>query len=73
MELKSIVKESVAEFTHYQNGEMWYKTESGFAFPISLSDLGNAKINQREKPLLLMRYIRKHLESIEDGRKGISN
>lgn len=71
MDIKSIVKEGSAEFTHYQNGELWYQTPSGFSFPVPLNDLGNARINKTEKPLLLMRYIRKHSEVIEDGRQDL--
>ena len=67
MELKSIVKEPEAKFTHYRQGNLWYETTSGFAFPVPVADLGEATISYVEKPLLLMRYIRRHLDNIIEG------
>lgn len=66
-DLKSLVKESQAKFTHYRQGKLWYETTSGFAFPVPISDLGDATISCFEKPLILMRYIRLHLKDIADG------
>lgn len=36
-----------------------------FKFPVPISDIGNATFNREEKALLMMRYIRKHIETIE--------
>lgn len=66
------IKEMVANnkkvtFMFYRKNELWYKTECGFEFPIPISDTGDACFNNEDKALLFMRWIRKHLESIQEG------
>jgi hypothetical protein len=51
-------------FMHYFDGDLWYRTDSGFEFPVPISDIGNATFLARDKALLFMRYIRKHLETV---------
>jgi hypothetical protein len=44
--------------------------ENGFKFPVPVNDtneIGNATFNATEKSILLMRYIRKHIESISNA------
>ena len=68
--LKEMVKDNQkVNFTYYYNGELWYTTECGFSFPVPLKDIGNATFFAQDKALLFMRYIRKHMESIEKGKK----
>ena len=55
------------EFKFYRDGNLWYETENGFLFPVDIKDIGNATFNADEKAMLLMRYIRKHLATIEGG------
>jgi hypothetical protein len=58
-------------FTHFKNGELWYVTETGFAFPVSVTDtkeIGDATFQAEDKALLFMRYIRKHLDMLEKAR-----
>lgn len=67
------IKEMVANgrkvrFTHYKNGELWYVTESGFAFPVPISDTGDAAFLSEDKALLFMRYIKKHMSMLEQAR-----
>jgi hypothetical protein len=63
MNIKDMVKDQKkATFLHYKNGELWYTTECGFQFPVPISDVGTATLLSQDKALLLMRYIRKHLE-----------
>lgn len=49
-------------FSFYRDGEVWYKTESGFEFPIPPDDLKGAIFKPQDKSVLFMRFIRKHLE-----------
>lgn len=67
--LKDMVKDKKVKFQYYREGELWYATEDGFAFPVPTSDIGNATFFAEDKALLFMRYIRKHLEHIEKARK----
>lgn len=64
--LKEMVSENrKANFIYYRDGNLWYKTEVGdFEFPVPTEDIGNATFPAQEKALLLMRYIRKHLQLI---------
>lgn len=54
-------------FSHYYDGNLWYKTSNtGFLFPVPVSDIGNATFNAEDKALLFMRYIRKHRELLDE-------
>lgn len=65
--LKEMVKGKV-NFTHYIDGNLWYKTEVGdFEFPVPISDIGNATFLSVDKGMLFMRYIRKHLKTLEEA------
>lgn len=68
LSLKEMVKDKVVCFTHYRDGDLWYETEDGFAFPVPIVDTGNATFRARDKALLFMRYIRKHLEVLEKAK-----
>lgn len=61
--LKDHVKGTVT-FTHYFDGDLWYKTDTDFSFPVPVSDAGTATFKAEDKALLFMRYIRKHLEVV---------
>lgn len=39
-----------------------------FEFPVPISDIGNATFGAQEKAMLLMRYIRKHLDYIDKAK-----
>ena len=52
-------------FEYYRGGELHYKTECGFQFPVPISDIGDATFMKEDKAMLFMRYIRKQLKNIE--------
>lgn len=56
-------------FTHYFDSNLWYETEDHFVFPVPISDIGNATFKAVDYAPLFMRYIRKHLETIEKGKQ----
>lgn len=67
--LKDMVKDGQqVHFTCYSKGELWYRTDSGFEFPVPLEDVGDAIFLRDDKALLFMRYIRKHLNMIEQAK-----
>lgn len=45
--------------------ELWYKTDSGFQFPIPLSDTEGAEFPAEDKALIYMRWIRKRIDILE--------
>lgn len=57
------------KFVRYQNKELWYKTECGFEFPVPLSDTGEAAFIAEDKALLFMRWIRKHVDTINTAKQ----
>lgn len=67
--LKDMVKDKKVNFLFYREKELWYTTECGFEFPVPIDDAGNGIFLNEDKALLFMRYIRKHLTTIEEGRR----
>jgi hypothetical protein len=55
-------------FSHYKSGELWYLTETGFAFPVPIADTGDASFLADDKAILFMRYIKRHMRMIEQAR-----
>jgi hypothetical protein len=73
MKLINLVKNQQVHFDYYRDGEMWYKTDSGFIFPVPIHDkreIGNATFQRDDKAILFMRYIRKYKEELD---KDIQN
>jgi hypothetical protein len=63
--LKDMVKDQKqVTFLHYKEGELWYTTECNFEFPVPVDDTGNATFLAKDKAMLFMRYIRKHIEML---------
>lgn len=76
MTLKELVKDNKVRFIYYRSGELWYEVydefyrlKALFEFPVPISDCGDAVFLKEDKAILFMRYIRKHLESIEKAKK----
>lgn len=69
MDIKEHIKGEVT-FQHYFDGSLWYKTDSGLEFPVPVSDIGTAKFLAKDRAMLFMRYIRKHLAIIEKKDNG---
>jgi hypothetical protein len=56
----------------YSRGSLWYKTDSGFEFPVPVSDrteVGNATFLAEDKAIYFMRYIRKYIQFLDDARE----
>ena len=69
MNLKEMVNNNQqVYFQYFRNGELWYKTDSGFEFPVPISDVGTAVMLVQDKALLFMRYIRKHMEMLHEAK-----
>ena len=67
--IKDMVKDNrKVRFSFYRDRQLFYRTESGFKFPVPIDDIGNATFLAEDKAILFMRYIRKHLKTIEDAR-----
>jgi hypothetical protein len=75
MNIKDLVKDNFVEFQHFRNGELWYRIELGdgevFDFPVPVDDVGSAVMMKKDKALLFMRYIRKHLKVVDNGAESV--
>lgn len=70
MKLKDMVSDGKkVRFVKYFDSQLWYQTESGFEFPVPITDIGTATFLPEDKAMLFMRWIRKHLEMIEGAKK----
>ena len=58
-------------FVKYRHGEMIYVTECGFEFPVPIHDTGDGVFLAEDKAMMFMRYIRKHIESIDNERNRL--
>jgi len=56
-------------FRYYRDRELWYATECGFEFPVPIDDTGTGVFLAQDRAILFMRWIRKHREVIEQGRR----
>lgn len=69
LSIKDMIKDGKqVTFVHFKEGELWYRTEDGFEFPVPVADVGNATMLAKDKALLFMRYIRKHVDMLEQAR-----
>jgi hypothetical protein len=67
MNIKDMVKDNKkVHFQFFRDGDLFYQTECGFLFPVPINDLGNATASKEDKAILFMRYIRKHMKTIEN-------
>lgn len=57
-----VMNNQKVSFRFYRDGQLWYATECGFEFPVPISEAGTATFLAEDRAILLMRYIRKHME-----------
>lgn len=76
MELKDFIKNGMCKFSFLRAGRMFYdiemtelegtsSTKRYYRFSIPLDDVGGATFNASERPINLMRWIRKAIDSNE--------
>ena len=73
-DIKEIVKnKNPCTFQNFRKGHLWYKTDCGFEFPVPVNaeEIGDAIFNSEEKPMLMMRYIKKHIKALEEEKAKI--
>lgn len=72
MSLKLLIKDNIANFVCYRDGDLWYriavpKTDCVFDFPVPVKDTGTGVFGAQVKAITLMRWVRKHFEKIQNG------
>jgi hypothetical protein len=64
-----IVNNQKVRFSFYRDGHLWYETECGFRFPVPIADAGTATFLAEDRAILFIRYIRKQVAVVEEGRR----
>ena len=72
MNITELVKNRKAHFVHYREGNFIYEIEGGFQFPVPLAEVGIATFLAEDKAIFFMRWIRRHLKTIESAAEEIS-
>jgi hypothetical protein len=70
IDIKEHVTAGNCVFQQYRAGNLWYRTAKGFEFPVPVSDIGSATYEAEVKGMTLMRYVRKHAETLAEARKA---
>jgi hypothetical protein len=64
--IKEMVKNGKqVRFVRYRKGRLYYETECGFEFPVPVDDTGDGIFKAKDKAMMFMRYIRKHIKDID--------
>jgi hypothetical protein len=63
--VKDMVKGGkLVKFNHFRfrdgKGELWYKTECDFEFPVPIEDVGDGKFLAEDRAMYFMRWINPH-------------
>jgi len=64
--IKDLVKDQEVHFMFARETQLWYKTTSGFTFPVPFEDMEKGTFLRDDKAIYFMRYIRKHLKKVEE-------
>lgn len=62
-----IVGGKMVTFTRYCHGQLWYKTECGFEFPVPIRDVEDNTLLNTDKAILFMKWINLHILYINRG------
>lgn len=60
------------KFKFYKDGNLWYQAENEFQFPIPVDDIGNATFLDEDKAMLFMRWMRKHLSTVQEAQDAVN-
>lgn len=63
--LIELVKNQRVHFQYFRDNELWYRTDSGFLFPVPIGEAGTATFLRDDKAILFMRYIRMYKEEMD--------
>lgn len=64
--IKDLVKGKTAKFVSYRDGNFLYTVDE-FEFPVPLDDINGATLLSEDKAIFFMRWIRKHIQQIEQS------
>ena len=67
--IKDMIKNKSVTLLFYKEKELWYTTECGFKFPVPIEDVGSAEMLPKDKAILYMRWINKHMRLISSAKE----
>lgn len=74
MNLKDMIKDNKkVHFKFYRSHILFYETDDGFLFEVPVSEVGTGTMERDDRAILFMRWIRKQIESNEEGLKESQN
>lgn len=69
--LTDVVKgEQKVRFVCLKNKELWYKTDSGFDFPVPLHDTDGAEFLAEDKAIFFMRWIGRRINDLKEAQES---
>jgi len=70
LSLKEMVSnDKIVRFVFYRDSALHYTTEDGFIFPVPITDTGSATFGAEERAMIMMRYIRKHMKTVQRAKQ----
>lgn len=54
------------KFIYLLNRQLWYRTNSGFEFPVPVEDTDGAKFLADDRAMVFMKWIRKHIVRLQE-------
>jgi hypothetical protein len=69
IKVSDIVKNKTVKFCYYRQGNLLYRTEDGFVFPVPISDTNDASFPAEGKAIEFMRWIRKQVDIVNSQEK----
>ena len=64
--LELVKSKRSASFVCFKDDELWYEID-GFTFPVPVDDTAGAVFGKEEPALIMMRWIRKHIEFLKQS------
>lgn len=65
--VKELVVDKKVFFVRFQDGNLWYRGENGFEFPVPITDAESGAFLAEDKAVHFMRWIRKHIEMLNQA------
>lgn len=60
--IKDLVKNKMAHFSHYREGYFYYKTDDNFQFSIPFEDTTGITLPAQDKAIFFMKWMKKQID-----------
>ena len=66
--LREMVDDQKVQFLRYCDGNLWYRTQCGFEFPVPIAETGLSAFYTEDRAILFTTWIRRHRELVLQAR-----